>query len=65
MKFKKFTGCRRKHHDKHLEVISRQMMRWVRIEDIGDTEFLPRSRGQFRFREETIGSSRRRPSGNG
>src|ERR671939_1503515 len=28
-------------NDKHLEVISRQMMRWVRVEDIGDTEFLP------------------------
>src|SRR6266700_3884228 len=28
-------------NDKHLEVISRQMMRWVKVEDIGDTEFLP------------------------
>ena len=28
-------------NDKHLEVIARQMMRWVKIEDIGDTEFLP------------------------
>jgi DNA-directed RNA polymerase subunit beta' len=27
-------------NDKHIEVISRQMMRWVRIEDVGDTEFL-------------------------
>src|SRR5690606_40914328 len=27
-------------NDKHIEVITRQMMRWVRIEDVGDTEFL-------------------------
>ena len=27
-------------NDKHIEVISRQMMRWVKIEDVGDTEFL-------------------------
>ena len=24
-------------NDKHLEVIARQMMRWVKVEDIGDT----------------------------
>jgi DNA-directed RNA polymerase subunit beta' len=28
-------------NDKHLEVISRQMMRWIRVEDIGDSEFVP------------------------
>ncbi|HEY6989135.1 MAG TPA: DNA-directed RNA polymerase subunit beta' [Bryobacteraceae bacterium] len=40
-------------NDKHLEVISRQMMRWVRIEDFGDTEFLPEEVvDKFRFREE-------------
>ncbi|MBV9084121.1 MAG: DNA-directed RNA polymerase subunit beta', partial [Acidobacteriaceae bacterium] len=40
-------------NDKHLEVISRQMMRWVRIEDIGDTEFLPDEIvDKFKFREE-------------
>ncbi len=40
-------------NDKHLEVISRQMMRWVRIEDIGDSEFLPEEVvDKFRFREE-------------
>ena len=40
-------------NDKHLEVISRQMMRWVKIEDIGDTEFLPEEViDRFRFREE-------------
>jgi DNA-directed RNA polymerase subunit beta' len=27
-------------NDKHIEVISRQMMRWVRVEDVGETEFL-------------------------
>ncbi|MBM3726331.1 MAG: DNA-directed RNA polymerase subunit beta' [Acidobacteria bacterium] len=40
-------------NDKHLEVIVRQMMRWVRIEDIGDTEFLPEEVvDRFKFREE-------------
>src|SRR5258707_2672547 len=40
-------------NDKHLEVISRQMMRWVKVEDIGDTEFLPEEVvDKFRFREE-------------
>ncbi len=40
-------------NDKHLEVISRQMMRWVRIEDIGDTEFLPDEVvDKFKFRAE-------------
>src|SRR5271165_6214175 len=40
-------------NDKHLEVISRQMMRWIKVEDIGDTEFLPEEVvDKFRFREE-------------
>jgi DNA-directed RNA polymerase subunit beta' len=40
-------------NDKHLEVIVRQMMRWVKIEDIGDSEFLPEEVvDRFRFREE-------------
>ena len=40
-------------NDKHLEVIVRQMMRWVRIDDIGDTEFLPdETVDKFRFLEE-------------
>ncbi len=40
-------------NDKHLEVVVRQMMRWVRIEDIGDTEFLPEEVvDKFRFRSE-------------
>ena len=40
-------------NDKHLEVIVRQMMRWVKVEDIGDTEFLPEEVvDKFKFREE-------------
>ena len=40
-------------NDKHLEVISRQMMRWVKVEEIGDTEFLPEEVvDKFKFREE-------------
>jgi DNA-directed RNA polymerase subunit beta' len=40
-------------NDKHLEVISRQMMRWVRVEDIGDSEFLPEEVvDKFKFRAE-------------
>ncbi len=40
-------------NDKHLEVIVRQMMRWVKVEDIGDTEFLPEEVvDKFKFRTE-------------
>ncbi|MDR3719874.1 MAG: DNA-directed RNA polymerase subunit beta', partial [Bryobacteraceae bacterium] len=40
-------------NDKHLEVICRQMMRWVKITDIGDSEFLPEETvDRFRFRDE-------------
>jgi DNA-directed RNA polymerase subunit beta' len=40
-------------NDKHIEVISRQMMRWVRSEDVGDTEFLiDEQTDKFRFLEE-------------
>jgi DNA-directed RNA polymerase subunit beta' len=40
-------------NDKHIEVISRQMMRWVRIEDVGDTEFLiDEQTDKFRILEE-------------
>jgi len=39
--------------DKHIEVIVRQMMRWVKVEDVGDTGFLLEQQvDQFRFREE-------------
>jgi DNA-directed RNA polymerase subunit beta' len=40
-------------NDKHIEVITRQMMRWVKIEDVGDTEFLIDEQvDKFRFLEE-------------
>ncbi len=40
-------------NDKHIEVITRQMMRWVKIEDVGDTEFLIDDIvDRFRFLEE-------------
>ncbi len=40
-------------NDKHIEVIVRQMMRWVRIEEVGDTEFLfDEIVDKFLFREE-------------
>ena len=40
-------------NDKHLETIVRQMMRWVRVENIGDSEFLPEEVvDKFKFREE-------------
>jgi DNA-directed RNA polymerase subunit beta' len=40
-------------NDKHIEVIVRQMMRWVKIEDVGDTEFLIDDVvDRFRFIEE-------------
>jgi DNA-directed RNA polymerase subunit beta' len=39
--------------DKHIEVIVRQMLRWVRIEDVGDTNFLLEQQvDHFRFNEE-------------
>jgi DNA-directed RNA polymerase subunit beta' len=40
-------------NDKHLEVIVRQMMRWIKVDDIGDSEFLPEEIvDRFKFREE-------------
>ena len=40
-------------NDKHIEVITRQMMRWVRVEDVGDTEFLVDEQvDKYRFMEE-------------
>ena len=39
--------------DKHIETIVRQMLRWVKIEDVGDTSFLLEQQvDKFRFREE-------------
>jgi DNA-directed RNA polymerase subunit beta' len=40
-------------NDKHIEVISRQMMRWVQIDEVGDTDFVLEEKvDRFRFREE-------------
>jgi DNA-directed RNA polymerase subunit beta' len=40
-------------NDKHIETIVRQMMRWVKVEDVGDTLFiLDEQVDKFRFREE-------------
>jgi DNA-directed RNA polymerase subunit beta' len=40
-------------NDKHIEVIVRQMMRWVKVEDVGDTEFLVDEQvDRYRFLEE-------------
>ena len=39
--------------DKHIEVIVRQMLRWVRIDEVGDTSFLLEQQvDRFRFTEE-------------
>jgi DNA-directed RNA polymerase subunit beta' len=39
--------------DKHIEVIVRQMMRWRKVEDVGDTQFLLEQQvDRFRFQEE-------------
>ena len=52
--------------DKHIEVIVRQMLRWVRIDEVGDTNFLLEQQvDRFRFREENERVlHERRPSGN-
>jgi DNA-directed RNA polymerase subunit beta' len=40
-------------NDKHIEVIVRQMMRWVKIEEVGDTGFIIDEQvDKFRFQEE-------------
>ena len=40
-------------HDKHIEVIVRQMMRWIKVEDPGDTEFIVDEQvDRFRFVDE-------------
>ena len=52
-------------NDKHIETIARQMIRWVRIEDVGDTEFLvDEQTDKFRFLEENerVIAARGRPA---
>jgi len=40
-------------NDKHIEVIVRQMMRWIKVEDVGDTGFLlDQQIDKFLFQEE-------------
>ncbi|HXG66465.1 MAG TPA: DNA-directed RNA polymerase subunit beta', partial [Blastocatellia bacterium] len=40
-------------NDKHIEVIVRQMLRWVKIKEVGDTEFLLEDMvDRFRFQDE-------------
>ncbi len=40
-------------NDKHIEVIVRQMLRWVKVEEVGDTEFLVDEQvDKFIFQEE-------------
>jgi DNA-directed RNA polymerase subunit beta' len=55
-------------NDKHIETIIRQMMRWIKVEDPGDTEFIVDEQvDRFRFIEENervlqAGRSRPGPS---
>ncbi|MBI2821181.1 MAG: DNA-directed RNA polymerase subunit beta'', partial [Acidobacteria bacterium] len=43
-------------NDKHIEVIVRQMMRWIKVEEVGDTEFLLEEQvDKFKFLEENEG----------
>ncbi len=40
-------------NDKHIEVIVRQMLRWVKVRDVGDTDFLLEEQvDRFRFEDE-------------
>ncbi len=40
-------------NDKHMEIIIRQMLRWVKVEEVGDTEFLVDEKvDKFIFQEE-------------
>jgi DNA-directed RNA polymerase subunit beta' len=40
-------------NDKHIETIIRQMLRWVKIEEVGDTDFIVDQQvDKFRFQEE-------------
>ncbi len=54
-------------NDKHIEVIVRQMLRWVKIKEVGDTDFLLEEQvDRFRFTDENERVNRgRRRSGAG
>ena len=48
-------------NDKHIEVIVRQMLRWVKIKEVGDTEFLLDEQvDRFRFTDENAARARMR-----
>ena len=48
-------------NDKHIEVIVRQMLRWVKIKEVGDTEFLLEEQvDRFRFTDENERVQQRR-----
>jgi DNA-directed RNA polymerase subunit beta' len=52
-------------NDKHIEVIVRQMMRWVKVEDVGDSEFLiDEVVDKFRFMSQntTLSEGGKKPS---
>ncbi|HEX8424224.1 MAG TPA: hypothetical protein VF634_12465, partial [Pyrinomonadaceae bacterium] len=52
-------------NDKHIEVIVRQMLRWVKIREVGDTEFLLDEQvDRFRFADENerVGGAEGEPS---
>jgi DNA-directed RNA polymerase subunit beta' len=50
-------------NDKHIEVIVRQMLRWVRIKDVGDTEFLLEEQvDRFRFADENTRVEEQNPA---
>ena len=49
-------------NDKHIEVIVRQMLRWVKIKDVGDTDFLLEEQVD-RFRYEDINQNVREDGG--
>jgi DNA-directed RNA polymerase subunit beta' len=55
-------------NDKHIEVITRQMMRWVKVEEVGDTEFLVDQivdKFQFQAANDALSSDGKHPaSGN-
>jgi DNA-directed RNA polymerase subunit beta' len=52
-------------NDKHIEVIVRQMMRWVKIEEVGDSTFLidqQVDRFQFLHENDTVGQGGGKPA---
>jgi len=47
-------------NDKHIETIIRQMLRWVKVEEVGDTEFLVDEQvDKFVFQEENLKATKK------